>query len=558
MLRSVWGHGLWERRTSTLWWLVALLALTGWIVAFYPAIRDSAEIQEFITDFPPELLALFGIDPELFTTGFGYLQAQLYSLIGPIVVIGLAIGIGSAATAGEEERGTMDLLLSVPLDRTRLVIDKYVTMAALVAAAAALMAVVLAAANPLVDLRLSIAGIVGVNMGLALLGLVFGSLAMAISAWRGSRPLAAGLALTAAAATWFVDGFAPVVDALDTVNRFLPFDWYLRGDPLQSGPTLHHLLLAALAGGFGLAAVRLFRRRDIGTHLAGPWSRLLHRSGRTDRPAGRLDGLLDGLFGKALWERRRSIWWWLAGLGALAALTIAFWPTVERGGDDMQALLDAVPEAMLAMFGITDPDSLLTPEGFLSARLYASIGAILVLVFAIGAGTGALAGEERAGTMDLLLGTPADRDRVAMARIGALGALVAFLMAGLWVVVVVAGAAVDMGLDSGRVALANAGLGLLGLFFGMLAAAVGAATGRPGAATGAAAGLAVFAFVLNGFGAALDWLGPARWASPFFWFLRDSSPASRGFTPTYLLLLLGALVGAGAAVVAFRRRDVGT
>jgi ABC-2 type transport system permease protein len=558
VFRSVYTKTLWERRSSIVWWLVATLLLGAWLVAFYPAIRDSEQLQRFIEDFPPELLSLFGIDPAIYTTGFGYLQAQLYSLIGPLLIIGVTVSAGASATAKEEEDGTIDTLLGAPLRRTRLLLEKLAAMATLAAAVALVLALVLVMANPIVDLKLSTLGIVGINLGLVLLGVFFGAVAIAVGAWRGRRSVASAAAGALAIAAWFANGFAPLIDWLDTVNRFLPFHWYLAGDPLLNGPTAWHLLLAAVTAGAVVLGVIAFRTRDLRSHEPLIRMRIRRRpheeSGRIEPAA--TDGLLRSVYGKTLWERRRSIWGWIIGLGALAALTAAFWPTLQSSGDAMQGLLDAVPRELLAMFGITDPASLTTAEGFLSARLYSSVGSIALLTFAIGAGAGALAGEERKRTMDLLLGTPTRRRRVARDKLAGIVTLVVLIAASLTVVVIIAGAAYDMGLSVPFTITANTGLALLALFYGTMALFVGALTGKPGLASGLAAGLAVAAFILNGFGAAIDGIEPFRWLSPFFWYLQDSPPLARGFSPSYWLLVAGTLAFGLVAVPAFRRRDI--
>ncbi len=560
MFHSVTAKTLWERRVSLVWWLVATLLLGTWLVAFYPAIRDSEQLQQFIEDFPPELLSLFGIDPQIYTTGFGYLQAQLYTLIGPLLIIAVAVSVGSAATAREEETGTIDTLLGTPLRRSRLILEKYAAMVTLAAAVALMLGVVLAVANPIVDLKLSVVGIVGINLGLLLLGLLFGGLAMAVGAWRGQQSVAAAVAGGLALVAWFANGFAPLVDWLDTVNRFLPFHWYLADDPLLNGPTMLHGVLAVAALVAVALAVAAFHRRDLRSRQ--PLLTLPRLPRRTNESAGKAGGpadwLLGNVYGKTLWERRRSLWGWILGLGALAALTAAFWPTIETSGDAMQGMLEAIPSELLAMFGITDPTSLTTPEGFLSARLYSSIGTIALLTFAIGAGAGGLAGEEARGTMDLLLGTPTRRRTVARDKLASMVTLVAAIAASLAVVVVAAGAVYDMGLRPGYVLTANAGLALLALFFGAVAFLIGAQTGRTGLATGLAAGLAVATFILNGFGAAIDGLEPFRWLSPFFWYLQDTPPLARGFSATYWLLAAGIVAFGALAVPAFRRRDIAT
>ena len=109
MLRNVFTKDLWDRRRSMIWWVIGMAAMTGWLAAFYPVIRDSDEMQDFLEDFPPELLALFGIDPDTFLTGAGYLQGQLYSFIAPIIIVTFCVMAGVAATAREEKSGTMDM-----------------------------------------------------------------------------------------------------------------------------------------------------------------------------------------------------------------------------------------------------------------------------------------------------------------------------------------------------------------------------------------------------------------------------------------------------------------
>jgi len=560
MFRSVFTKTLWERRASTWWWLIGTFALAVWLIAFYPTIRDSPELQDFIADFPPELLSLFGIDPALYTTGFGYLQAQLYTLIAPLMLISLCVGVGASATAKEEQSGTIDLLLATPVPRTVIVLQKFAAMAVLSLAVVLMLVVVLLVADPIVDLKLSIEGILGMNLGLWLLGLLFGTIALVIGAWRGNRGLAAGIAGGLAIIAWFANGFAPLVGWLDTVNRFLPFSWYLKDDPLLNGPTPWMVLLAGFAVVFLALAVVAFRRRDI--RSTEPLITIGATDGVSTRtvtagPPGRFDWMLGSVFGKTIWEHRATIWWWLLALGGLAALTAAFWPTVQSDGDSIQNFIEVIPRELLAMFGITDPSALTTPEGFLSARLYSSIGTLVMLVFAIGMGAGTLAGEEQDGTMDLLLGTPTRRTRVARDKLSAMLALVVFLSTGLWIVVLASSAAFGMALNVGFAATANVGLALLTLFFGTIAFAVGAGTGRAGTAVGVAAGLAVASFILNGFGAAIDWLEPFRWLSPFFWYLQDSPPLARGFSASYWLLVAGIIVLAALSIPAFRRRDIG-
>ena len=75
---------------------------------------------------PESLRTLIGND---FTTPAGYLRSETFSTLGLILLLVFAIGAGSRAIAGEEEGHTLDLLLSTPVRRRHVLVDKWISMA---------------------------------------------------------------------------------------------------------------------------------------------------------------------------------------------------------------------------------------------------------------------------------------------------------------------------------------------------------------------------------------------------------------------------------------------
>ena len=61
-----------------------------------------------------------------YTTPEGYLQSELFSFLAPILLIVYTIGAGARAIAGEEEAGSLDLLLSTCRSRRRRVLVRQV------------------------------------------------------------------------------------------------------------------------------------------------------------------------------------------------------------------------------------------------------------------------------------------------------------------------------------------------------------------------------------------------------------------------------------------------
>ena len=155
MLRNVFTKDIWDRRVSMIWWVAGMVLLTAWLAALFPILRDSDAMTDFLEEFPPELLALFGMDADTFLTGGGYLSAQLFSFIGPIVIIAFTISAGMAATAREERDGTMDMLLSMPIRRESVIIQKALSLAVLSGVVILSIALTLLALGPVFDLGLS-------------------------------------------------------------------------------------------------------------------------------------------------------------------------------------------------------------------------------------------------------------------------------------------------------------------------------------------------------------------------------------------------------------------
>jgi hypothetical protein len=105
------------------------------------------------------------------------------------------------------------------------------------------------------------AGVIGVG----LLGLLHGWLALAVGAARPSRALAIGIPAAAAAGAYLIGGLHELAAWLDPL-RFLSSFWWVGQGPLSNGVTWWHLAVVAAAGLVALAAAgRLIDRRDLET-----------------------------------------------------------------------------------------------------------------------------------------------------------------------------------------------------------------------------------------------------------------------------------------------------
>lgn len=553
--RSVLGATLRDRGRGLVGWVAGIGTLTAFVLVVYETLWQSDAVQNLIRRFPPPMQAMLGINPELLLSGAGYIQTQLYMFVAPVVVLIYAIGFGATATTREEDRRTVDLLLSLPLRRERVIAEKFLALTLLLSAIVTTVALTLAVGNVVTGAALPLHGIVAANSGLLLIGLLHGTLAMAVGAGTGSRAAAAATAGTLAVGSFVLQGLLQQGMTLRPLVAYLPFDWYLREMPVLEGFNIGQLWLALATLAFLAAAMLAFRRRDLST--AAPLfggDRPRAKDGRAIEP--RSGHLLGGIYGKSLWLRRRAIVGWIIGLCGIAWLTMAFWPIIEESAPGFEALVTMVPQEIFAAFGMSDPKELFTAAGFLSARLYATIGVLMMLAFAIGMGAASVAGEERRGTMELQLSTPLSRRRIVLGAFAAMVTFIALLAASLFAVMLAGNAVYDLELVVESIASATVGLALTGVFFGALALAIGAATGNAALARGVPAALAVAGFIVNGLGAAVASLAPLRYLSPMYWYLGNSPALLRGFTPGVLVLPAAGLLLIGVAMLGFERRDV--
>lgn len=261
--------------------------------------------------------------------------------------------------------------------------------------------------------------------------------------------------------------------------------------------------------------------------------------------------MLRTVFTKTLWDQRRGLLGWCIGVAVLVVLEAALWPSI-RGMADLEHFLDSYPPALRELFNLQDFAS---GRGFMNAELFSAVMPVLFIVFGIGRGARAVAGEEETGTLEVLLLTPVSATRLVLQQAAALVTSTVALGAVRWTTLVLASTVADLGIGAGEAAAGALAVTLLGTEFGCVALALGAATGRRAVAIAGAATAALAAYLLYGFGQLVDAVRPWQPLSPFHQALADG-PLGGGVAPAFAWLALGAAVVIAAAMPVFERRDI--
>jgi ABC-2 type transport system permease protein len=261
-LRSVFGKTIHDRRHGLLWWSVGIGGLTVVTLSVWPSVRD--EYQKLVQNYPQALLAFFGIEKGGLGSAAGYLQAELFSLMLPLMLIAYMIAASSAATAGEQEAGTLEFLLAQPVSRRRVLLEKYLGLCASLAVISLAFVAVLIMSTRLFDVSVAAPNLVAATVSAYLLGVMFGAVSLLAGTFTAHRALAAGIASAAAIAAYLLSSLAALVNALKRFRPLSPFWWYSGHDPLRRGlEPLHVGLLVAATLVCVAAAVVVFDRRDV-------------------------------------------------------------------------------------------------------------------------------------------------------------------------------------------------------------------------------------------------------------------------------------------------------
>jgi ABC-2 type transport system permease protein len=265
MLRNIFTKSLRDQRRSLIFWAIGTMLYVSLNVAIFPSIHNSSKkLDTYVNSWPKVLRQLFmGSNFDL-GSGTGFLNARLFSFISPLIFMMFAVSGAARAIAGEEEDGTLDLLLSQPVARRRVVSEKFsalgVGMAVLLVAHFTIMLV----ADLTMNMGINVLKVFEANISMTLLALAVGAFAFAVGAATGRRAasIAAGSVLGLLA--YLINALAPLVHVLKPARRISLFYYYGGVAALRQGITVAGAgVLLAVTAACLAAAFLLFERRDL-------------------------------------------------------------------------------------------------------------------------------------------------------------------------------------------------------------------------------------------------------------------------------------------------------
>lgn len=253
-------HDQWK---LTAWMSVGLIAFSLYVTLLFPVVRDTSGLSDFLDQLPEILLSLIGGALD-FTEPEGFLSAELFAFLSPMIILVYSVVRGSSAIAGEEEGNTLDQLLANPVGRGSVLLEKAAAIETGLLALCVVQLLAVLAGAAMAGFTVDFWLLTQAHISLFLLGTVGAMFAAALGAAFGRRSLASGITTGVLITGWLLNAVQQVVDTLEW-TRLISVFWYYNGDNvLVNGLVIWRALaLLAVSGvAISLGVVR-FKSRDI-------------------------------------------------------------------------------------------------------------------------------------------------------------------------------------------------------------------------------------------------------------------------------------------------------
>lgn len=257
-----------ERKTSIFWWTLSAVIIVIVILLIYPPLKHQADqFNKVINQLPDGIrqLKAGGTGKVNVADPVDFLNSQLYYITLPILFIILTITRGSSLIGRDEQDHTLELLLSRPISRGKLLAGKAFAgiLETFLVAAASTLAVILF--TKVVGMDIAAGRLVAAGLYTWLFCLSFGAIAFALTAaGRLGKRASTGIAVLVSFGSYLVASLGGLNQTLADIAKFLPYHYFepekvLRG---QHTPGLNVYLIGIFIVTI-IVAYTGFKSRDI-------------------------------------------------------------------------------------------------------------------------------------------------------------------------------------------------------------------------------------------------------------------------------------------------------
>lgn len=212
-----------------------------------------------------------------YTTPAGFFTVEFFSWI-PLLYLAIGVAAATGAVGNEENRGTMDLVLSQPLSRRRFILEKAGGITLALTLSMVLCIPGFAVAIPLGDLDIGLLTVCKAILMMGMLVFMHSSIALWLATKLPTRSAAVIVTSSVIAAGYLLQLVGSLVPALEQIRKASPFYWADPAEAMVNGiAPAFFAALCSLTAIFAYLAVVSFESREISAGGGGgvpPWRRL--------------------------------------------------------------------------------------------------------------------------------------------------------------------------------------------------------------------------------------------------------------------------------------------
>jgi ABC-2 type transport system permease protein len=264
MLNNVFLKSLRDSKNVLLYWSIGIFLLAIYIMFVISEIPLD-QFQSIINSLPDSLGQFIagsgGLD---LSTVEGFLNAQIFTIMAPLIVIGIAVSSSSKASAAEENIKSLDIILSTPISRRRFLLEKILSMTTKVIFICAIHWLSYVLATLIFGLEISYSKLAAICIQLGLMSVTFGLISVLVGTLTGNPSKSIGIASIIGIASYLIANIAPLVDSIEFTKFFSLFHYYKSSNPLANGFHEWHwsiFIITSLI--LILLSLRFFERRDL-------------------------------------------------------------------------------------------------------------------------------------------------------------------------------------------------------------------------------------------------------------------------------------------------------
>lgn len=260
MLKNIYLKTLYEKRWTMFAWGLAIFLLTILTMTFYPTLRDTFGAS--LKDVPDSAKAFLG-DAAAYQTIEGFVDLQIFAqMVFFTIIMGVILGTG--LIAGEENEGTLQTLLAMPVSRSKVYFQKLLACASIVGVVCFILFVTVILGALLVGETMPLGRTMLACLMLWLVTLVFTILGYSLGAVISRRGISGAAAGMLAFVTYLITALAPNVKVLKIPNYFSPFNYFNNPSILRNGLQLSDLaVIVAINVTLIFVGYVVFTKRDV-------------------------------------------------------------------------------------------------------------------------------------------------------------------------------------------------------------------------------------------------------------------------------------------------------